>query len=182
MWLAMLESKPDKGDEVLRIWSMSEERGAARPLAAAIAGLSLGQTEFLPAWYEQHSTAVDISDRRLDARWLTAGVMTPAQREPALKWLRSALDAASPAFLITQYAMLGDAGDAIRIASNHRIRNTVRITVNRSCLAPIDGAEAFSSTNITRLSRRGESSGRLSIDVDGDPQVDQPSAQPKRYP
>ena len=36
----------------------------------------------------------------------------------------------------------------------------------------IVGAEAFCSTEITRLSRRGESTGRLLVDGDVDPAVD----------
>jgi hypothetical protein len=40
-------------------------------------------------------------------------------------------------------------------------------------LLVIVGAEAFSRTEITDLSRRGQSTGRLSVDVDVDPPVDQ---------
>jgi len=37
----------------------------------------------------------------------------------------------------------------------------------------IVGAEAFSCAEITELSRRGHTIGRLSVDVDADPPVDQ---------
>jgi len=47
----------------------------------------------------------------------------------------------------------------------------------RQILLVIVGAEAFSSTEITELSGRGQSTGRLSVDVDVDPAVDQTSVQ-----
>jgi hypothetical protein len=42
----------------------------------------------------------------------------------------------------------------------------------RQILLVIVGTEAFSFTEITRLSRRGHVPGRLSVDVDVDPAVD----------
>jgi hypothetical protein len=42
----------------------------------------------------------------------------------------------------------------------------------RQILLVIVGAEAFSSTEITALSRRGHRTGRLSVDIDADPAVD----------
>ena len=43
----------------------------------------------------------------------------------------------------------------------------------REVLLVIVGAEAFSSTEITVLATRGQSTGRVSVDVDVDPPVDQ---------
>ena len=44
----------------------------------------------------------------------------------------------------------------------------------------IVGAEAFSSTEITGLIRRGHAAGRLSVDVDVDPAVDHNAVQLKQ--
>jgi hypothetical protein len=47
----------------------------------------------------------------------------------------------------------------------------------RQVLLVIVGAEAFSSTEITVLIRRGHAAGRLSVDVDVDPAVDHNAVQ-----
>ena len=49
---------------------------------------------------------------------------------------------------------------------------TIAAGVLRQILLVVDGAEAFSSTEITELSRRGQSTGRPSVDVDVEPAVD----------
>src|ERR1039457_5450546 len=52
----------------------------------------------------------------------------------------------------------------------------------RQILLVIVGAEAFSCTEITGLSRLGHSTGRLSVDVDVDPSVDQTSVRSEQCP
>jgi hypothetical protein len=49
-------------------------------------------------------------------------------------------------------------------------------------LLVIVGAEAFSSAEITELSSRGHAVGRLSVDVDVEPLVDQTSVQSGQLP
>ena len=48
----------------------------------------------------------------------------------------------------------------------------VAVRILRQVLLVIVGAEAFFSTEITELSRRGHAAGRLSVDVDVEPPVD----------
>jgi hypothetical protein len=54
---------------------------------------------------------------------------------------------------------------------------TVAAGIFLQILLVIVGAEAFSSTEITELSRDGQSTGRISLDVEFDPLVDQVTAQ-----
>jgi hypothetical protein len=56
----------------------------------------------------------------------------------------------------------------------------VPIGILREVLLVIVGAEAFSCAEITELSGRGQSTGRLSVDVAVDPPVDQTSVRFKR--
>ena len=52
----------------------------------------------------------------------------------------------------------------------------------RQILLVIVGAEAFSCTEIAQLHGRGQSTGRLSVDVDIDPPVDQASVRSEQRP
>jgi hypothetical protein len=58
----------------------------------------------------------------------------------------------------------------------------VRTRILRQVLLVIIGAEAFSCTEISGLSRRGQSTGRLSVDVAVDPPVDQTSVRSEQCP
>src|SRR5450631_2986523 len=58
----------------------------------------------------------------------------------------------------------------------------IPIRILRQILLVIVGAEAFSFTEITRLSRRGHAAGRHSVDVDVDPAVDQTSVRSGQCP
>jgi hypothetical protein len=58
----------------------------------------------------------------------------------------------------------------------------IPVRILRQILLVVVGAEAFSRTEITELSRRGQSTGRLSVDVDVDPPVDQTSVRSEQCP
>jgi hypothetical protein len=58
----------------------------------------------------------------------------------------------------------------------------VPIGILRQILLVIVGAEAFLCTEITELPCRGPSIGRLSVDVDVDPPVDQASVRSEQRP
>ncbi len=121
MWLAMLTTTIGDKDEARRLWQKTDDLGAARPLAAAISRLGLGQTEFLPQWYPQHWSETKIPEPKRDTRALIAGVLEPAQRAAARAWMQSIEAEANPAFLITHYALLGDADSALRIAEDYKL-------------------------------------------------------------
>jgi hypothetical protein len=48
----------------------------------------------------------------------------------------------------------------------------IAVRILRQILLVVVGAEAFSCTEIAQLHGRGQSTGRLSVDVDNDPPVD----------
>jgi TolB-like protein len=121
MWLAMLTTLLGDEREARRLWAKTDEMGAARPLSAAINRLGLNQTEFLGEWYPQHWPETGVPPALRDARALVAGVLDPAQRGPALEWLRKVRSEAKPAFLVTHYALLGEADEAFRAARNLRL-------------------------------------------------------------
>src|ERR1700684_1881772 len=58
----------------------------------------------------------------------------------------------------------------------------VAIQILPQILLVVVGPEAFSFTEITRLSRRGHAAGRHSVDVDVDPAVDQTSVRSEQCP
>src|ERR1017187_3942590 len=58
----------------------------------------------------------------------------------------------------------------------------IAIRILRQILLVVVGAEAFSCTEISDLSRRGQSTGRLSVDVAVDPPVDQTSVRSEQCP
>jgi hypothetical protein len=58
----------------------------------------------------------------------------------------------------------------------------IAIRILRQVLLVIVGAEAFSCTEISGLSRRGQSTGRLSVYVAVDPLVDQTSVRSEQCP
>ena len=58
----------------------------------------------------------------------------------------------------------------------------VAIRILRQILLVTVGAEAYSLTEFTELSRRGQAIGRLSVGVAFDPAVDQATVQSKRRP
>src|ERR1035441_5184038 len=58
----------------------------------------------------------------------------------------------------------------------------VPIRILRQVLLVVVGAEAFSRTEIRELSRHRQSTGRLSVDVDVDPAVDQTSVRSEQFP
>lgn len=121
MWLAMLTTRVGDVSEARRLWARTDELGAARPLSAAIVRLELGQTEFLGEWYPQHWPESGVPEPYRDAHVLVAGVLDPTKRAPALQWLHNVEPKANPAFLITHYALLGDADNALRIAQSYRL-------------------------------------------------------------
>src|SRR6185295_8055366 len=99
-------------NEARRLWQKAEDLGRTRPLCAAISRLSLGETAVLPEWYRTNAKEAGIPDTRRDTDLLAAGVIDPAQREPALQWMRSLEPKLNPAFAITHYAMLEDTDSA----------------------------------------------------------------------
>src|ERR1017187_3689488 len=58
----------------------------------------------------------------------------------------------------------------------------VPVRILRQALLVVVGAVAFSSTEITQLSRRSHAAGRHSVDVAADPPVDQATVHSKRRP
>src|ERR1017187_5993456 len=58
----------------------------------------------------------------------------------------------------------------------------IAIRLLRQILLVVVGAEMFSCTEIPELSRRGHTAGRLSVDVEVDPPVDQTSVRSEQCP
>jgi TolB-like protein/Flp pilus assembly protein TadD len=122
MWLAMLTTLRGQRDEALHLWDKAAELGATRPLSAAIVRLELNQPEELRAWFRNQSERVGLPDDIEGEEVLIDGLLDPAKRPAALRWMKRAEKKLDPAFAITHYAMLGDADDAYRIAGGYDIR------------------------------------------------------------
>ncbi|MEZ5498269.1 MAG: protein kinase [Steroidobacteraceae bacterium] len=119
MWLAMLTTLRGDRNEALQLWRKSEELGAARPLAATIVRLELGQTEPLRSWFQDRSERTGLPAEEIPGEQiLVDGIVEAAQREAAITWLHQHEAIMTPAFATTFYSMLGAVEDAYRTASS----------------------------------------------------------------
>jgi TolB-like protein len=116
MWLAMLTTLRGEREEALRLWQKTEEMGATRPLAAAIVRLELDQPGEIRAWFRNQAERDGIP-AGLGEQTLIEGLLDSTKRTAAVKWMRGVEKQLDPAFAITQYAMLDDAANAVRLAS-----------------------------------------------------------------
>ncbi|HUQ09235.1 MAG TPA: protein kinase [Steroidobacteraceae bacterium] len=119
MWLAMLTTLRGEREDAMRLWQKSEELGATRPLSAAIVRLELDQPQEIRAWYHNRSERVGLPEQLDGEDTLIDGLLDPAKRAEAIRWMRRVEKQLDPAFAITHYAMLEDADDAYRIASRY---------------------------------------------------------------
>jgi TolB-like protein len=117
MWLAMLTTLRGDREEALRLWQRTEDMGATRPLAAAIVRLELDQPGEIRAWFRNQGERNGIPEGLSGEEALIDGLLDTGKRPAALRWMRAIEHELDPAFAITQYAMLGDADDAVRLAS-----------------------------------------------------------------
>ena len=123
MWLAMLTTLIGEESEARRLWARADELGAARPLMAAVVRLSLGQNEFLREWHPQHWPETRVPEPLRDSSALVTGILDESKRQAALDWMHQVEKDADRAFLITHYALLGDADGAFRAARDYDLED-----------------------------------------------------------
>jgi TolB-like protein/Flp pilus assembly protein TadD len=121
MWLAMLTTTIGDREEARRLWAQTDELGAARPICAAISRLSIGEKEPLAEWYRTSYAEAKVPEQMRGMKPLLAGVVDSAHREEARQWLQRLEGEIEPAFLITHYALLGDADAAFRVAASFNL-------------------------------------------------------------